>query len=76
MSHDNKDNKEQRREIIRALSLFSQFGITVAACVAIGVLGGKYLDEFFGTSPWLLIIFSLLGVAAAFKSMFDLANKK
>ena len=71
-----RDNREQRGEYRRALSFLSQIGITIAACIIIGVLLGKFLDDFFGTSPWLLLIFSLLGAAAAFKSMFDMANKK
>lgn len=63
------------KEFLRALSFFSQIGITMAACVFIGVILGKYLDNLLGTSPWLLLVFSLLGAGAAFKSLFDLGNK-
>ncbi|HHU82611.1 MAG TPA: hypothetical protein GXZ26_06375 [Firmicutes bacterium] len=46
----------------------------MAASVFIGVLLGKFLDGFFGTSPWLLLVFSLLGVGAALRVLFSLAK--
>ena len=70
------DGKEQRGELRRALTFFSQISVTIIACVVIGVLLGRFLDNLLGTSPWLLLVFSLLGAAAAFKSIFDIANKK
>jgi len=63
------------REFFRAVAFFSQVGITMAACVFVGVMLGKFLDERLGTSPWLLLVFSLLGAGAAFKSLFDLGKK-
>lgn len=66
---------DEKRELYRALRFFSQISFTIVACVIIGVLIGRFLDGFFGTSPWLLALFSLLGVAAAFKSLFDLGMK-
>jgi ATP synthase protein I len=70
-----KNDKQQRREIMRALSLLSHIGITIAVCILIGVLLGRFLDSVLGTSPWLLLVFSLLGTAAAFKSLLDIAKK-
>ena len=75
MNGMSNNNKEQRHKLLHALSFFSQVGITMAACVFIGVLLGGAFDRLLGTAPWLLLIFSLLGVGAAFKSLFDLANK-
>ena len=71
-----KNNNKQGKEILRALSFFSQIGVMLAACLLVGVLLGKFLDNFFGTSPWLLLLFAFLGAGAAFKSIFDLAGKK
>jgi len=70
-----KNDNKQLREILRALSYLSQIGITIAVCVLIGVLFGRFLDNLLGTSPWLLLVFSLLGAAAAFKTLFDIAKK-
>ena len=71
-----KKDKERRGEIVRGLTFLSQVAFNIVACIAIGVFLGKTLDDWLGSSPWLLLVFSLLGAAAAFKSMFDLANKK
>ena len=70
------DNKKKRNEFVKALSMLSQIGIIMVACVLIGVFLGSFLDKRLGTSPWLLLVFSLLGVAAAFKSIYDYAKKK
>jgi len=70
------DKKKQRGGVLRALSFASQIGVTMAACVIIGVFLGRYLDNLLHTSPWLLLLFSLLGMAAAFRSIFSLAKKK
>jgi len=69
------DNKQQGDGFIRALSFLSQIGVTIIACIAVGILLGRVLDTLLGTTPWLLLAFTLLGVMAAFKSIFDIAKK-
>jgi len=69
------DNKKPRDGFLQAISYLSQIGITIIACIAVGVLIGKFLDSRLGTAPWLLLIFTLLGIAAAFKSIYDLSKK-
>jgi ATP synthase protein I len=75
MAGDDKNRRENRNDFIRALSVLSQIGITIIVCVAIGVFLGRLLDNLLGTEPWLLILFIVLGIAAAFKSIFDFAKK-
>ena len=70
-----QNSKKERNEVARALSFFSHVGIMITACVLIGVLMGKYLDNLFGTSPWLVLVFSLTGIGAAFKFLLDFAKK-
>jgi len=67
--------EKDRNEFLRGLSFLSQIGITIVACVLIGVLLGRFLDNLLGTTPILLLVFSFLGAAAAFKSIFDMASK-
>lgn len=71
-----KDKLPKNSETLRALAHFSQIGVTMAASVLLGVLIGKYLDVFFGTAPWLLLIFSFLGVGAAIKALFNTYQNK
>lgn len=65
----------KNKDLVKALGLLSQVGITMAVCVLVGVFLGRFLDGLLGTSPWLLLLFSFLGVGAAFKSLFDLVAK-
>jgi ATP synthase protein I len=64
-----------RGDLAKAFAFFSQISITIIVCVAIGVFLGRWLDGLLGTSPWLLLVFSFLGVGAAFKSIIDIGNK-
>ena len=70
-----RNDKPQQNEFSRALSFFLQISVTILACIAVGIFLGWLLDRLLGTSPWLLMIFSFLGVGAAFKSIFDFAKK-
>lgn len=72
----NKDKRPKNSETLRALAHFSQIGVTMAASVLVGVLLGKNLDSLLGTAPWLLLIFSLLGVGAAIKVVFNFPKDK
>lgn len=72
----NNNDKKVSKELMQALSFFSQIGITIVACVLVGVLVGSFLDKLFGTTPWLLLFFSFCGVGAAFKSIFEQSRKK
>jgi ATP synthase protein I len=70
-----EQNKAKERQfIVRSLSMVSQLGFTMAVCVCIGVFAGRYLDRLLGTAPWLLVVGSLIGSVAAFKSLWDLAK--
>lgn len=71
-----KDKRSKKNETYRAIANFSQIGFTITANIFVGVLIGKYLDIWLSTSPWLLIIFSLLGVASAIRSLLISSNDK
>lgn len=60
----------------RALGMILSAGMTMAASVAVGYLAGNWLDERFGTRPWLTLLLFLLGTAAGLKSLYDLAFPK
>ncbi len=71
-----KDDKRHNKAFLQGLSFLSQIGVTMAACVLIGVFLGRFIDSFLDTSPWFLLLFSFLGVGAAFKALFDLGGRK
>jgi len=70
-----KDKKSGDNKSLRAFAYVSQIGTTMAASLLVGVVSGKFLDSLLGTKPWLLLVFSLLGVGAAIKSLFDISKK-
>ena len=53
----------------------SSIGIEMGVAVIIGWLIGHFLDKRFGTDPWLMIVFSLCGIAAGFKGMIAAARE-
>ncbi|MFQ5441612.1 MAG: AtpZ/AtpI family protein [Thermodesulfobacteriota bacterium] len=67
------DNKEGGP--LRGLYVLATMGVQLAVSTFVGLFIGYYLDRFFGSSPWLTIIFLILGTAAGFKNMFTTARK-
>lgn len=44
-------------------------GFEVAVAIAVGYFGGQWLDQKFGTTPWLTIVGFFAGVGAAIKAL-------
>lgn len=63
MSQLNKNSEDENN--LRILGNYLGLGMQLAVTVAVMVLLGYWLDNKFQTSPWLLIIFSFLGIASA-----------
>ena len=47
----------------------------LVAAVAVGTIFGFILDSWFGTKPWLIIIFFFLGAAAGMLNVIRTANR-
>ena len=62
-------NREQREQLKRVGSL-STVGLELGLSIAIGYLGGRWLDEKLGTEPWLEWIGLGFGLAAAVQSLY------
>ena len=73
--HEPSKKDKGQSDFVRGLSLLSQIGISIVVCILIGVFLGRFLDQFFGTSPWLLLIFSLFGAGAAFRYIYDIFKR-
>ncbi|MBI5062411.1 MAG: AtpZ/AtpI family protein [Desulfatitalea sp.] len=67
--------KHETRRYIKELAYFSTIGLSMALAIFIGLAIGVYLDRRFGSSPWLTIIFLLLGIVAGYRNI-GLAIKK
>ena len=71
-----------KNEWVQLLANYGHIGFTFVACIVIGMGGGILLDEkvFDGkTTPWFTFIGLAFGIAASFKTLFDIlwrVNKK
>ncbi|MCL6448675.1 MAG: AtpZ/AtpI family protein [Armatimonadetes bacterium] len=61
---DEKENINKFLTVGRAFALASTVSFQLAVPILLGVFGGRYLDERFGTQPWLMITGLFLGLAA------------
>ena len=52
-----------------------KLGTELVAAVAVGTIIGFILDNWFGTKPWLIIIFFFLGAAAGMLNVIRAANR-
>lgn len=69
-----KDKATRRREA-RQLMEASSLGWMFPIAIALGFGWGYGMDRLFGTRPWLTLIFTLLGIIAAFVNLFRFAGK-
>ena len=53
----------------RLSARYSAVGIEMAVAVAVGTLGGRWLDERLGTTPWLFWLGLASGVGAAVRAV-------
>jgi len=67
---------QKKKHWARSLSDAINLATTVAAAVAIGILGGRWLDGRFDTEPWLTVIGCLFGIATGMKAMWDKLDTK
>lgn len=67
------DNDAQKMWL--AASRFGYIGIFFGVAIVIGFLAGRWLDRRFGCEPWLASIGVLVGVAASFKELIQLARR-
>jgi len=52
------------------LSTAGTIGLQLVVSTFIGLAMGYFLDKWLGTSPWLLVLFLLLGIVAGFRDVF------
>jgi len=70
---------DTKKELMKMISVFGTIGITISACVFIGLGIGYYLDhKIFNdkTSPWFTLIFLGFGIIAGFKNLYQLSKRK
>jgi ATP synthase protein I len=68
------DQKE--KPLLKQLLEASSVGIQLVLSTFVGFAMGYFLDRFFNTSPWLTVIFLILGILAGFRELLRVARKQ
>ena len=64
---------ENQRKWMKAAGQASSIGFVLVISIAIGYFFGSWLDRRFGTEPWLMLVFTLLGITAGFIQVIRIA---
>ena len=64
------------KPFFRQLMQASTIGINLVLSTFVGLAIGYGLDSLFHTSPWLTIIFLILGIIAGFRELLRIANRQ
>ena len=69
--HKNKQKNQKNSNFGEAFKLSTE----LVAAVAVGTIIGFILDDWFGTKPWLILIFFFVGVIAGILNVVRSAKK-
>ncbi len=65
--------KKNTKRALRGASTWlnvSIIGIQFPVAIAIGFFWGRWLDRHLGTEPWMMVVFTIFGIAAGFVNLF------
>jgi len=63
------DKRGRKIDDWRGIGSFGTIGLQIVLCIAVGFLGGQWLDKKFGTAPYLEWMGFVFGLAAAINSV-------
>jgi ATP synthase protein I len=63
------------RPNFRKLAELSSIGLMLPSSIIVGLFFGYVLDRWLGTGPWLLLVFTVLGVVSGLLSLFRALKK-
>jgi ATP synthase protein I len=68
--------KEDTRQALKLVGLASTLGLTIVIATFIGLALGLWLDRVFNTSPWLTVIFLIVGIIAGFRNFYRFMSRR
>ena len=68
--------KQPEKPVYKQLLDASSVGIYLVVATFVGLAMGYGLDKLFGTSPYLTVIFLILGIIAGFRELIRVAKKQ
>ena len=70
-----KKNKSEKEGKTSPIGTAFKLSTELVSAVAVGTIIGFILDNWFGTKPWLILIFFFVGVAAGIMNVVKTAKK-
>ena len=70
-----KKNKDLKQSSSSNIGVAFKLSTEMVAAVVVGTIIGFILDNWFGTKPWLILIFFFVGVAAGILNVVRSAKK-
>ena len=69
-------NNINNTEFVRVSRIGLRIGVELFSAVIVGAGIGHLLDDFFGTKPWMLVVFLFFGGAAGILNVYRLSQKE
>ncbi|OGW42095.1 MAG: hypothetical protein A2132_05135 [Nitrospirae bacterium RBG_16_43_11] len=70
-----KDGDDKKYRYYHQVGLFTGIPIILVAGPAVGFFIGDYLDRKFGTAPWLMFFFIVIGFVASIRQTIEFINR-
>jgi len=70
-----KPDKQFGKINYRKIAILSSLVLMLPSSIAVGLFLGYLLDKLFGTHPWLLLVFTILGIISGFYSLIKGLSK-
>jgi len=62
--------KDDKRQLLEALGMVGNVGIGMVAAAAVGLIGGRFIDNWLDSGPWATVIGTLLGLVSGLWSAY------
>lgn len=72
VDQEDRRNGSERSTVLLKAAKYAAVGFEFPTTVAAGFFLGYYLDEYFDTRPWLVLIMGIAGIVVAFYRMIVL----
>jgi ATP synthase protein I len=67
--------QDDRRQLLAALGMVGNVGIGMVAAAAVGLVGGRFIDNWLNSSPWGTVVGTLLGLIAGLWSAYKRVSR-
>ena len=71
--NDSHSDKRSSMRLLDIVAIAGSLGLSLFVCICVGVAIGRFIDVYTGTSPWGLILFSLIGAVSGFWTLYKKA---